>query len=57
LNIDLWERMLDIVEKFPKLTFHWVKEHAGDPMNEQADELANGAAHGDDQLEDVGYNG
>ncbi len=56
LNIDLWKRMLDIVEKFPKLTFEWVRGHAGDPLNELADELANGAARGGNQLEDVGYN-
>jgi ribonuclease HI len=55
LNPDLWGRMLDVVEKFPNLSFEWVRGHAGDPMNELADELANGAAHGGELLEDVGY--
>ncbi len=57
LNIDLWKRMLDVVEKFPKLTFQWVKGHAGDPMNELADDLANGAAQGGDLINDEGYFG
>ncbi len=58
LNIDLWERMLDVTEKFPELTFQWVKGHAGDPLNELADELANGAAaHGGELIEDEGYSG
>ena len=56
LNPDLWKRMLELTEGLPKLTFKWVKGHAGDPLNERADELANGAAQGaGDMLEDAGY--
>ena len=56
LNPDLWKRMLEITEGLPKLTFKWVKGHAGDPLNERADELANGAAQGvDGMLVDEGY--
>ncbi|MCP3871892.1 MAG: ribonuclease HI [Desulfobacteraceae bacterium] len=57
LNIDLWKRMLDVVKKFSDLSFQWVKGHAGNPMNELADDLANSAAQGGDLLEDVGYQG
>lgn len=58
LNPDLWGIMLDLVEQFPKLGFKWVKGHAGDPLNERADELANGAAQGgEDMLTDEGYVG
>jgi ribonuclease HI len=56
LNPDLWSRLLDLVDRFPRLSFHWVKGHAGDPLNERADALANGAAQGGGcQLEDTGY--
>ncbi len=56
LNPDLWGIMLDLVEKFTKLSFKWVKGHAGNAFNERADELANGAAsHGEDMLVDEGY--
>ena len=44
LNPDLWSIMLDLVEQFPKLTFKWVKGHAGNVLNERADVLANSAA-------------
>lgn len=46
LNPDFWAIMLDLVDLFSKLNFKWVKGHAGDTLNERADELANGAAAG-----------
>lgn len=55
LNPDLWERMLNLVDNFPNLTFQWVKGHAGDPLNERADELANTAAQKGGPLEDSWY--
>jgi len=39
LNVDLWERLLPLLSKH-KVTFHWVKGHAGHPENERCDELA-----------------
>jgi len=42
-NIDLWIRLLDLLEKH-KVTMNWVKGHAGHPENERCDELAVAAA-------------
>ncbi|MDY2777175.1 MAG: ribonuclease HI [Collinsella sp.] len=42
-NIDLWQRLL-AAKKQHDVTFHWVKGHAGDPLNERCDELATTAA-------------
>ena len=39
LNPDLWERLLDLLEKH-KVTFIWVKGHVGHPYNERCDKLA-----------------
>ena len=39
LNADLWERLLNLAEKH-KVTFVWVKGHAGHPENERCDQLA-----------------
>ena len=39
LNADLWEIMLSLIKKH-RVTFHWVKGHAGHPENERCDELA-----------------
>ena len=39
LNPDLWERLLDLTEKH-KVSFVWVRGHAGHPENERCDELA-----------------
>jgi ribonuclease HI len=38
-NVDLWQR-LDEAARRHSVTWHWVKGHAGNDMNERADELA-----------------
>lgn len=54
-NIDLWERLLRA--KAPhKVTFCWVKGHAGHPQNERCDLLATTAADGQNLLVDEGMN-
>ena len=52
-NIDLWKRLLKAKEPH-NVTFVWVKGHAGHEMNERCDELATGAAAGDNLLTDEG---
>ncbi|MDJ0838575.1 MAG: ribonuclease HI [Acidobacteriota bacterium] len=42
-NVDLWARMLDLLEKH-KVKMVWVKGHAGNTENERCDELARNAA-------------
>ena len=39
LNPDLWEQLLDLVEKH-QVQYHWVKGHAENPKNNRCDELA-----------------
>ncbi|UZT81883.1 ribonuclease HI [Caproicibacterium sp. BJN0003] len=39
LNADLWEQLLQLLEHH-KVTFCWVKGHAGHPENERCDQLA-----------------
>ena len=39
LNPDLWEQLLNLVEKH-ELHYHWVKGHADNPMNNRCDEMA-----------------
>lgn len=38
-NPDLWRRFLAVYRRHA-VKFHWVKGHAGHPLNERADELA-----------------
>ena len=38
-NVDLWKRLDEATERH-EINWHWVKGHAGDAMNERADELA-----------------
>ena len=38
-NAELWKRLDDLRVRH-KVTWHWVKGHAGHPENERADELA-----------------
>ena len=53
-NPDLWQRFLNIWQKH-RVTFHWVKGHAGHPENERCDQLAVAAAQSPELLEDKGY--
>ena len=39
-NVDLWQRLDALVQKH-RVTWRWVKAHAGDVGNERADALAN----------------
>ncbi len=39
-NSDLWQR-LDTLAAAHRISWRWVKGHAGDPGNERADQLAN----------------
>ena len=43
LNIDLWRALLEAKHDH-KVSWHWVKGHAGHPENERADRLASNAA-------------
>lgn len=54
INPDLWEKLLDLTENL-EITFHWVKGHAGHPLNERCDQLAVQSARGNDLIEDKGY--
>jgi ribonuclease HI len=47
-NVDLWQK-LDAALKQHKVRWHWVKGHAGHPVNERADQLARDAI---DELRD-----
>jgi ribonuclease HI len=38
-NVELWQRLHESAKRHT-IVWHWVKGHAGDPMNERADELA-----------------
>ncbi|MBL3656449.1 ribonuclease HI [Fulvivirga sediminis] len=53
-NPDLWQKFIPLYNKF-KVTFRWVKGHAGIPENERCDELAVQAAESSDLKVDHGY--
>lgn len=55
-NIDLWKRLLEAKQPH-RVTFYWVKGHAGHPQNERCDVLATSAADGDDLIVDEGLSG
>lgn len=43
INPDLWGRLLDLCEKH-EVSLHWVRGHAGNPLNERCDQLATSEA-------------
>ena len=56
LNIDLWERMLELLGKH-KVVFVWVKGHADNVENERCDFLARQAIASGNLLDDEGFEG
>ncbi len=55
INYDLWDKLLTLISTHQKVTFNWVKGHAGHLENERCDELALAALRGDSLLYDTGY--
>jgi ribonuclease HI len=55
-NRDLWERLAAAVEPH-KVTWKWLRGHAGHKENERCDVLAVAAATGRSLLDDTGYDG
>lgn len=53
-NPDLWIKLLELYKKH-RVTFKWVKGHAGDPENERCDRLAVKSAEGNQLQIDTGY--
>ncbi len=53
-NPDLWQRFLRIYRKH-HVTFHWVKGHAGNPLNERVDAMAVAAYQTGNLLTDAWY--
>ena len=53
-NNDLWTRFDELSPDF-KLSFNWIKGHAGHPENERCDRLAVEAYSAPDLPEDMGY--
>lgn len=56
-NADLWKLFLELYRQWDnpteQITFHWVKGHNGDPMNELADQLAKEGANSPGKLYDL----
>jgi ribonuclease HI len=53
-NIDLWDKLLDLLEKHD-VKFEWVHGHSGHTENERCDKLVRAAALSDANLVDEGY--
>ncbi len=53
-NVDLWMKLVPLL-KTHKVTFKWLRGHAGHAENERCDELARGYAARKDLPDDPGY--
>ncbi|PWE56227.1 ribonuclease HI [Metarhizobium album] len=42
-NLDLWQQLDTVAQVFHEIRWEWIKGHAGHPLNERADQLANAA--------------
>jgi ribonuclease HI len=52
-NRELWQELVELAKPH-QVTIAWVKAHAGNPGNEQADRLASGAAEYTSRTSEVG---
>lgn len=55
-NLDLWEELKKAAQG-KKVSWFWVKGHAGNDLNEVCDRLATAAMNGSELIEDSGYKG
>ena len=53
-NSDLWQRFLRVYRRH-QVRFHWVKGHAGNPLNERVDAMAVAAYQTGNLLTDAWY--
>ena len=53
-NPDLWQRFLQLY-RVHRVSFHWIKGHAGHPENERCDRLAVQASQSPRLKVDEGY--
>lgn len=53
-NVDLWQRFIPLYKKH-KISFVWIKGHAGHAENERCDQLAVDAAESSALKVDIGY--
>lgn len=51
-NIDLWKRLLPLLERH-RVSFQWIRGHAGHPENERCDALAVAASQAGNLPDDV----
>ncbi len=56
VNADLWEKLLNLIAAHEKVSFSWIKGHAGHIENERCDHLALAALQSNNLLEEAGYN-
>ena len=54
LNADLWARLLELCTRH-RVSFQWIRGHAGNAENNRCDRLARAAAMGNSLLRDEGY--
>lgn len=55
INPDLWDRLLNVIDKHREVKFNWVKGHNGHPENERCDQLATMGIQMPELLIDEGY--
>ena len=53
-NQDLWKQLHAVMDD-KKMTFHWVRGHQGNPLNERCDELATRGQRMPERQADTGY--